>query len=86
MCIRDRRVCDGSDVRAPECPEGLAEGVGDENSRTLHAIPAIGGERLPERLDRQSVAVVQHGVETRMAAYLVAVNRVAEAVRARGWV
>jgi glutamate dehydrogenase (NAD(P)+) len=28
----------------------------------------------------------ERGIETRMAAYLVAVNRVAEAVRARGWV
>jgi glutamate dehydrogenase (NAD(P)+) len=28
----------------------------------------------------------ERGLETRMAAYLVAVNRVAEAVRLRGWV
>ena len=28
----------------------------------------------------------ERGVTTRMAAYLVAVNRVAEAVRSRGWV
>lgn len=49
---------------------------------------------VQERLDQKMTTAfhaVHHmaearGVETRMAAYLVAVNRVAEAVRARGWV
>ncbi len=51
-------------------------------------------EVVQERLDQKMTTAFhavhemaeQHGVETRMAAYLVAVNRVAEAVRARGWV
>lgn len=51
-------------------------------------------ELVQERLDLKMTTAfhavhnmaVERGVETRMAAYLVAVNRVAEAVRARGWV
>jgi len=47
-------------------------------------------ERLDQKMTTAFHAVhemaEQHGVETRMAAYLVAVNRVAEAVRARGCV
>jgi glutamate dehydrogenase (NAD(P)+) len=47
-------------------------------------------ERLDQKMTTAFHAVhnmaESRGVETRMAAYLVAVNRVAEAVRARGWV
>ena len=51
-------------------------------------------ELVQERLDQKMTTAfhavhqmaVERGVETRVAAYLVAVTRVAEAVRARGWV
>jgi glutamate dehydrogenase/leucine dehydrogenase len=47
-------------------------------------------QRLDEKMTTAFHAVhsmaAERGVETRVAAYLVAVNRVAEAVRARGWV
>jgi glutamate dehydrogenase (NAD(P)+) len=47
-------------------------------------------ERLDQKMTTAFHAVhnmaESRGVETRMAAYLVAVNRVAESVRARGWV
>jgi glutamate dehydrogenase (NAD(P)+) len=51
-------------------------------------------ELVQERLDQKMTAAfhavhnmaVDRGLETRVAAYLVAVNCVAEAVRARGWV
>ncbi|HMT20883.1 MAG TPA: glutamate dehydrogenase, partial [Promineifilum sp.] len=47
-------------------------------------------ERLDQKMTTAFHAVHQmaeeRDVETRMAAYLVAVNRVAEAVRVRGWV
>jgi glutamate dehydrogenase (NAD(P)+) len=47
-------------------------------------------QRLDEKMTTAFHAVhsmaVERGVETRVAAYLVAINRVAEAVRARGWV
>ncbi len=47
-------------------------------------------ERLDQKMSTAFHAVhrmaEERGVTTRMAAYLVAVNRVAEAVRARGWV
>jgi glutamate dehydrogenase (NAD(P)+) len=47
-----------------------------------------------ERLDKKMTAAFQvvhqaaqrHSVHNRLAAYLVAVNRVAEAVQLRGWV
>ena len=46
--------------------------------------------RLDEKMTTAFHAVhnmaQERGVETRVAAYLVAVNRVAEAVHARGWV
>jgi glutamate dehydrogenase (NAD(P)+) len=51
-------------------------------------------EEVQQRLDQKMTTAFhavhnmaeERGVETRVAAYLVAVNRVAEAVRARGWV
>ncbi|MDH7485873.1 MAG: Glu/Leu/Phe/Val dehydrogenase [Anaerolineae bacterium] len=47
-------------------------------------------ERLDEKMTRAFHAVHEmaqkHGVHNRMAAYMVAVHRVAEAVRLRGWV
>jgi glutamate dehydrogenase (NAD(P)+) len=51
-------------------------------------------EMVQERLDQKMTTAFhavhrmaeERDVETRMAAYLVAINRVAEAVRARGWV
>ena len=47
-------------------------------------------QRLDEKMTTAFHAVhemaTERNIETRMAAYLVAVNRVAEAVRARGWV
>ena len=51
-------------------------------------------DEVQQRLDQKMTTAFHavhnmaeaRGVETRVAAYLVAVNRVAEAVRARGWV
>ena len=47
-------------------------------------------ERLDQKMTRAFAAVhemsVTKNVDTRVAAYLVAINRVAEAVRLRGWV
>jgi glutamate dehydrogenase (NAD(P)+) len=51
-------------------------------------------ETVHERLDRKMTAAFhavhetaqKHGVENRMGAYVVAVGRVAEACKLRGWV
>lgn len=61
-----------------------------QNSYGYYWTEELVQERLDQKMSTAFHAVHQmaesRGVETRMAAYLVAVNRVAEAVRARGWV
>jgi glutamate dehydrogenase (NAD(P)+) len=61
-----------------------------QNSYGFYWTEQLVQERLDEKMTTAFHAVhdmaTGRNVETRMAAYLVAVNRVAEAVRARGWV
>ncbi len=61
-----------------------------QNSYGFYWTEELVQERLDQKMTTAFHAVhqmaVERGVETRVAAYLVAVNRVAEAVRARGWV
>ncbi len=61
-----------------------------QNTYGYYWTDAVVQERLDQKMTTAFHAVHHmaeaQGVETRMAAYLVAVNRVAEAVRARGWV
>ena len=76
--------------------EMLAERAGSEMGKEVcrRLKPTSDLEEVQERLDQKMTTAFhavhnmaeERGVETRMAAYLVAVNRVAEAVRARGWV
>ena len=61
-----------------------------QNSYGFYWTEDLVQQRLDEKMTTAFHAVhemaTERGIETRMAAYLVAVNRVAEAVRARGWV
>lgn len=61
-----------------------------QNSYGYYWTEDVVQERLDQKMTTAFHAVhnmaEERGIETRMAAYLVAVNRVAEAVRARGWV
>jgi glutamate dehydrogenase (NAD(P)+) len=61
-----------------------------QNSYGFYWTDALVQERLDQKMTTAFHAVhnmaQERGVDTRVAAYLVAVNRVAEAVRARGWV
>ena len=61
-----------------------------QNSYGFYWTEDLVQERLDQKMTTAFHAVhkmaEERGVATRMAAYLVAVNRVAEAVRARGWV
>ena len=61
-----------------------------QNSYGFYWTEDLVQQRLDEKMTTAFHAVhemaTERNIETRMAAYLVAVNRVAEAVRARGWV
>ena len=61
-----------------------------QNSYGFYWTEDLVQQRLDEKMTTAFHAVhemaTERAIETRMAAYLVAVNRVAEAVRARGWV
>ena len=61
-----------------------------QNAYQYYWDEAMVQERLDEKMTNAFHAVNQmaeaRGVDTRVAAYLVSVNRVAEAVRLRGWV
>ena len=61
-----------------------------QNAYNYYWTEPVVHERLDEKMTNAYHAVhqlaQQHGVNNRIGAYLVAVSRVAEAVRLRGWV